>query len=371
MQNLDSLPDPTPDWERLRSVLDEVMSGLSEPDYDALVLRFFKNQDLRSVGLALGVSDDTAQKRVSRALDKLHGLLSQRGITTSVSALATVLSANAVQVAPAGLAVTISTAAALTATSIATTATATKAIVMTTLQKTMFAAALTAAVGTGIYEARQVSRLRSENESLIAQQEKLTDERDKALAAAAGKDNELEISQKDKSDLLRLRGEVGLLRRQTNELARLREANRQLQVSLTKPSQPAPQVEEEPEDTPERRTAYAKMNDAKLLVLGWLMYANDNQDRLPTDLNLTTNYWAKAGHDPTGTNQFELVIQGSLKGITNPMETVVIREAEPSFFRGSWVKTYGFADGHAEIKKEPPQVFDAWEKQYLIPPTNP
>ena len=97
MENLDSPPDTTPDWERLRPVLDAAMAELSEPDYDALVLRFFKNQDLRSVGLALCVSDDAAQKRVSRALDKLRDLLSQRGITTSAAALSLVLAANAVQ----------------------------------------------------------------------------------------------------------------------------------------------------------------------------------------------------------------------------------------------------------------------------------
>jgi HEAT repeat protein len=47
--------DATPDWERLRPVLDEAMSELSDPDFDALLMRFFKNQDLRSVGLALGL----------------------------------------------------------------------------------------------------------------------------------------------------------------------------------------------------------------------------------------------------------------------------------------------------------------------------
>src|SRR6266516_3097510 len=63
MENLDSMPDTAPDWERLRSVLNEAMAELSEPDYDAVVLRFFKNLNLRSVGLTLGLSDDAAQKR--------------------------------------------------------------------------------------------------------------------------------------------------------------------------------------------------------------------------------------------------------------------------------------------------------------------
>src|SRR5438132_1889667 len=57
MEHLDPTSETAPDWERLGPVLDEAMSELDEPDYDALVMRFFKNQDLRSVGVALGVSD--------------------------------------------------------------------------------------------------------------------------------------------------------------------------------------------------------------------------------------------------------------------------------------------------------------------------
>jgi RNA polymerase sigma factor (sigma-70 family) len=109
MEDLNPIPETAPDWERLRPVLDAAMSDLDEPDYDALVLRFFRNQDLRSVGRALGVSDDTAQKRVSRALEKLRDHLTRRGITTTAAALSIVLSAKAVQAAPVGLAVAIST----------------------------------------------------------------------------------------------------------------------------------------------------------------------------------------------------------------------------------------------------------------------
>lgn len=142
MQQLDSISESAPDWEQLRPVLDEAMSELDETDYDALVLRFFKNQDLRSVGLAQGVSDDTAQKRVSRALDKLRDYLSRRGIRTTTTALSVVLTTNAVQAAPAGLAITISTAPALAGSSIATTTATTitaKTIAMTTIQKTLIA----------------------------------------------------------------------------------------------------------------------------------------------------------------------------------------------------------------------------------------
>ena len=99
------------DWERIRPVLDEAMAELSDPDRDALLLRFFKNQDFRDVGAALGLSDDAAQKRVTRALEKLRVYLTHRGSTTTAAALSILLSANARQLAPVGLAGKISAAA--------------------------------------------------------------------------------------------------------------------------------------------------------------------------------------------------------------------------------------------------------------------
>ena len=116
MEDRNSISETAPDWERLRPVLDAAMSELEDSDYDALVMRFFRNQDLRSVGLALGVTDDTAQKRVARALDKLRDHLARRGITTTAAAISIVLSANTVQAAPVGLAAAISAAAVLTRT---------------------------------------------------------------------------------------------------------------------------------------------------------------------------------------------------------------------------------------------------------------
>jgi RNA polymerase sigma factor (sigma-70 family) len=218
MEHFNPISETATDWERLRPVLDDAMSALDETDYDALVMRYFKNQHLRSVGLALGVSDDTAQKRISRALDKLREHLSRRGINTTATALSGVLTANAVQAAPVGLAVTISTAATLAGTTIATTATATKAIAMTTLQKTLIAATLVAAVGTGIYEARQASNLRDEVQSLQQQQtllaEQLRQKRDGATSrlAALLAENEQLKSKQNTTELLKLRGEVTRLR---------------------------------------------------------------------------------------------------------------------------------------------------------------
>lgn len=92
--------DTAPDWEVIRPVLDDAIAGLSEEDRGALLLRFFKNENLEAVGSALGVSEDAAQKRVSRALLRLREALVLRGITCATDALSASLDANAVEHVP-------------------------------------------------------------------------------------------------------------------------------------------------------------------------------------------------------------------------------------------------------------------------------
>ncbi|MCC6819790.1 MAG: sigma-70 family RNA polymerase sigma factor, partial [Verrucomicrobia subdivision 3 bacterium] len=224
MENFDPAPETAPEWERVQPVLDEAMADLSDEDRDALLLRFFKNRDFRAVGAALGVSDDAAQKRVSRALERLRTQLTSRGVTTTAVALSTVLSVNAGPLVPAGLAATLSTGA-LAGTTLAT-ATAIKTIAMTTLEKTVITAAIAIAVGTGIYEARQASRLRSQVQTLqqqraapAEQMEQLTRERDDATRQLAVLRDDNERLNRNTTELLKLRGEIGLLRRQVNSNA--------------------------------------------------------------------------------------------------------------------------------------------------------
>ena len=74
------------------------------------------------VGATLGTSENAAQKRLGRAVERLREFFAKRGVTVGASGLVVVISANAVQAAPTGLTVTISTAAALAGTTVATTA---------------------------------------------------------------------------------------------------------------------------------------------------------------------------------------------------------------------------------------------------------
>ena len=227
MEQITATPDAAPDWEKLRHVLDDAMSELCETDYDALVLRFYQDHDFRAVGIAIGVNDDTAQKRVARALEKLRDLLAQRGIRTTAGALGVAITANAVQAAPASLLATISTAA-LTGTAVysSTLIATTKTIAMTTLQKIAITATIAVLAGAGIYEARQISQLREQVQTLRQQQAPLAEnigqlqrQRDNMTNQLTGllAENSRLKANPNQSELLKLRGQVTRLRMEADQ----------------------------------------------------------------------------------------------------------------------------------------------------------
>jgi alpha-tubulin suppressor-like RCC1 family protein len=92
-------------------LLDTAVAGLREKDRQAIVLRFYEGRNLREVGLVLGASEDAAEKRVSRALEKLHRYFNKRGVSSTTAIIAGAISTNSVQAAPVALAKFITTIA--------------------------------------------------------------------------------------------------------------------------------------------------------------------------------------------------------------------------------------------------------------------
>src|SRR5580698_4782049 len=103
MQAMIHEPQNDPTWEQVSPLLDEAMTHLSGKDHDAIVLRYFQKQNLTQVGAALGVNEYAAQKRVSRALEKLRKFFIKRGVSSTAAVIAGSISANSVHTAPAGL----------------------------------------------------------------------------------------------------------------------------------------------------------------------------------------------------------------------------------------------------------------------------
>lgn len=215
------------EWTRIEPLLDEAMQALDEGERTAIVLRYFENKSVRELSECLGTSEAAAQKRVSRAVERLRVFFAKRGVSVGASGLVVAISANAVQAAPIGLGATISMSAGVAGTTIANT---TNAIVMTTLQKVLVTVTIAAAIGVGVYGTRQASVLREQNQliqkeraSSAGEMEQMQRERDAATNRLASLSEELSKVKGNNADLLKLRGEVTRMRAeaQTSPAARV------------------------------------------------------------------------------------------------------------------------------------------------------
>jgi RNA polymerase sigma factor (sigma-70 family) len=98
-------------WEQMSPLLDEALATLGETDRQAVLLRFFENKSLAEVGNSLGTGEDTARKRVARALEKLHRYFSKRGVSSTTAIIAGAVLANSIQAAPVALAKSVTAVA--------------------------------------------------------------------------------------------------------------------------------------------------------------------------------------------------------------------------------------------------------------------
>jgi RNA polymerase sigma factor (sigma-70 family) len=98
-------------WMQIAPLLDEAVAQLGEKDRSAIVLRYYEQKSLGEVGGVLGVDADAAQKRVSRALEKLREFFVKRGVASTTAIIAGAISANSVQAAPAALAKSVAAVA--------------------------------------------------------------------------------------------------------------------------------------------------------------------------------------------------------------------------------------------------------------------
>jgi hypothetical protein len=216
-------------WKNIAPHLDTALGELSEPDRDALLLRYFERKSAREMAQTLGTTEEAAQKRVNRAVERLRDFFSKRNVTVGASGLAVLISTNAVQAAPVGMFATISSAVSLAGIAVQTSTAiaATKTIAMTTLQKTLIATALVVATGTGIYEVREASNLRKKIQSLqegqlllTEQIQRLQNEREDFARQLAALRDENERLNSNTSELLKLRSEVTGLRNESRRLTR-------------------------------------------------------------------------------------------------------------------------------------------------------
>jgi RNA polymerase sigma factor (sigma-70 family) len=97
---METLTEPTADWESMGLLLDEALDNLNEKDREMMLLRFFENRPLAEVGARFALSPDAARMRIDRALERLRVNLAKRGVASSAAALTASLMAQGSQPAP-------------------------------------------------------------------------------------------------------------------------------------------------------------------------------------------------------------------------------------------------------------------------------
>ncbi len=178
MSELHREPEEQVNWEQLRPVIDGALDQLKDEDRQAILMRFFQERSIADIAAKLTISEDNARKRLQRALDRLQGFLSQRGIKSAQATIAGLITAHSALSAPPGLASAITSKALLAAN--ATTATTLLSLFSMSSAKSsiVIAAAVVAfSLGTAAYQTKRLETARAE----IAAAET---ERDAAIASA-------------------------------------------------------------------------------------------------------------------------------------------------------------------------------------------
>ena len=258
---------------------------------------------------------------------------------------------------------------------------------MTKLKILLAGLIATAVVASLLIERRTQARFRAndavsrqqENQvaRLVAENQRLANLIVPANAGSAERDNRT-------AELAQLRAKVEALRQQTNQLAgsskQLAEERRSAGVQFFHRGD-----FNLLEHNLETRITFAggpresgKLNDARALTEALRRYADAHQGEFPLELDpagihlpkpLETNSPPWANAPLSGTNDFEIVYQGSQNELSNipPRRVALIRERQPWLTpEGKWARVYGYADGAASIV-ESDDNFQSWEAQHLIP----
>lgn len=397
------------DWEQIAPLLDEAMSELSEKDRDAVVLRFFEEKSLAEVGTALGADPEAARKRVARALEKLRVFFVRRGCALPAATVASLLAARTIQAAPVGLTTTISASATLSGAALhhAGTIGLTKTLAMTTLQKVLIATAITAAIGTTMYQSRSISRLRNQiqmleqrQSPLALQNQQLSRERDEATNRLARAQEQLDSMHTNSTELLKLRADVSRWRRAALELAQAQNSNAQVsndpmenlakswaaQVSQFKqkleqmPDKKIPelqflkdqdwfdavgegksvQTDSEFRQASDRLRRSAKNKFVPILQQALSKYADSNDGQVPTDLSQLKPYF-ESPIDDSILQRYQMAATGKLSDLS-PHQPLVVERAPVDEEYDTMFLIYLKGTGVADAK--------GWPKGSLSGPVN-
>ncbi|HVU38718.1 MAG TPA: sigma-70 family RNA polymerase sigma factor [Opitutales bacterium] len=334
MQITDLAQDTHATWARLAPLLDEAMARLSMADQHLIVQRFFEGRSLREVGTAFGLSEDAAQKRVSRALEKLREYFSKNGVTVPTTAFVPLLTEYAAHSAPAHL------PAKITAGASASVAAAGSGAFLKTLvymSQTKIKAGVIVILILALCTTIAVHPWT--NQAMPPGDKKLAAAR-AAPAAAKPATSAVELPAQPAAPV-----------------ATAMAANTATPAPNSISTDPAAQAEAD-------RIMAAHANAMENLAIAF-MVANAGE---PLDPLAFLDLAAKV--DTGHLLRLEQINRdaGWTSKIKDPANTLVLVESAFQLPDGEWGRTYAFADGHVETARSPDNNFTQWEAEHLHSP---
>ena len=95
---------PDDNWNHIEPLLDEALARLSAADREAVILRYFRGLNHHDLAATLHLSEQAAQKRVTRAVARLRATLGSSASLLAASVIATLLAERSTHAAPPHLA---------------------------------------------------------------------------------------------------------------------------------------------------------------------------------------------------------------------------------------------------------------------------
>ena len=84
---VDPRRDVAIDRAETERLLDGALAELSSKERDAVLLRYYQDQSVQQVGQSLGIAQNTATKRIGRAIERMREFLADKGLAISAPAL--------------------------------------------------------------------------------------------------------------------------------------------------------------------------------------------------------------------------------------------------------------------------------------------